>query len=138
MNSIIGSIILYVLEIRGPSLLNSNWACIKRVQTLLLHCIIECKRIVPQHIVQAELVACPFRTETIFRLVELLHHLCKFIDSAVGRDRYPYLGYLFGRLQCRYSYVSYFLQSVGISIDHIPMLCILWMLLATSCLVSRR
>jgi hypothetical protein len=93
MDSLIRPTVLYGSEIWGPSLLESDWASVERVQTLLLRRIIRCKQTVPQHIILAEFGARPFRLETVFRLVSFLHRIRSFADSVKGRDRYPYLAY---------------------------------------------
>ena len=54
MDSLIRPIVLYGLEIWGPSLLELDWASIERVQTLLLCRIIRYKQTVPHHIILAK------------------------------------------------------------------------------------
>jgi hypothetical protein len=66
MEAIIRPTVLYGSEIWGSSLLQTDWARLERVQTLLLRRIIRCKRTVPQPIIQAEFGVHPFRLEVIF------------------------------------------------------------------------
>jgi hypothetical protein len=75
MDSFIRPIFLYGSKICGPSLLESDWASVERVQTLLLRRIIRCKQIVTHHIILAEFGARPFQLETMFRLVSFLYHI---------------------------------------------------------------
>jgi hypothetical protein len=46
-----------------------------------------------QHIFLADFGARPFRLETMFRLVSLLHRIWIFADSMKGQDQYSYLAY---------------------------------------------
>jgi hypothetical protein len=91
MEAIIRPTVLYGSEIWGPSLIQTDWARLERVQTLLLRRIIRCKRTVPQSIIQAEFGVQPFRLEVIFRLISFIHRVRSFRDSATRRERYPYL-----------------------------------------------
>jgi hypothetical protein len=110
--------------------LESNWASIERVQTLLLRHIIKCKQTVPHHIILAEFGAWPFRLETMFKLVSFLHCIQGLADLAKGRDRYPYLAYCssktislsspLGRARGWFAGVSVLLESVGIQMDRLP------------------
>ena len=75
MDSLIRPTVLYSSEIWGPSLLESDWALVERVQTLLLRCIIRCKQTVPHHIILAEFEARPFQLETVFGPVSFLHRI---------------------------------------------------------------
>jgi hypothetical protein len=130
MDSLIRPTVLYGSEIWGPSLLESDWASVERVQTLLLRRIIRCKQSVPHHIILAEFGARPFRLETVFGLVSFLHRIWGLADSAKGRDRYPYLAYCssetialsspLGRARGWFAGVSDLLESVGIQIDRLP------------------
>ena len=86
MDSLIQPIVLYGYEIWGPRLLESNWASVKRVQILLLQCIIKCKQIVPQHIIVAEFGTQPFRHETVINLVSYLHRIRSFLNSTKGKN----------------------------------------------------
>jgi hypothetical protein len=130
MDSLIRPTVLYGSKIWGPSLLESNWTSIERVQTLLLCRIIRCKQTVPHHIILAEFGARPFRLETVFVLVFFLHRIRGLTDSAKGRDRYSYLAYYssktialsnpLGRAQSWFTGVSNLLKSVGIQMDRLP------------------
>jgi hypothetical protein len=91
MEAIIRPTILCGSEIWWLSLLQIDWAGMERVQTLLLRCIIHCKRTIPQSIIQAEFGVHPFYLEVIFHLVSFLHRVRPFKDFATGRERYPYL-----------------------------------------------
>jgi hypothetical protein len=110
MDSLIRPTVLYGSEIWGPSLLESDWASVERVQTLLLRRIIRCKQTVPQHIILAEFGARPFRLETMFGLVSLLHRIRSLADSTKGRDRYPYLAY------CSSETIALSSSSVGLDV----------------------
>lgn len=129
MDTLIRPTVLYGSEIWGPSLLESDWAAVERVQTLLLRRIIRCKCTIPQQIILAEFGAQPFCLETAFRLVSFLHRVRSFADTLKGRDRYPYLAYCSseaidrtqpGKTKCWYTGVSKFLKAVGLHIDHLP------------------
>jgi len=85
---------------------------------------------VPQPIIQAKFTARPFRIKTIFKLVELFHHIRRFTNSTTDKDQHPYLAYRSSnavsqyicpprRAQCWYFEVSYILQSFGISMDRL-------------------
>ena len=131
LNTLIRPIVLYGAEIWGPSLLESDWASVERVQILLLRRIIKCKQIVLQHIILAEFGAQPFRLKTIFRLVSFLHRIQGLADSSKGQDKYPFLAYCFaqtiacathlGRAKCWLIGVSSLLASVGIQLDCLPL-----------------
>jgi hypothetical protein len=54
--------------------LEFDWAMIDRVQVLMLHRIIKCRRSILQAIM-AEFVASPFNIEAIFGLVSLLQQV---------------------------------------------------------------
>jgi hypothetical protein len=102
----------------------------QRVQIIFLRRIIKCKQIVPQPIVLAEFGAQPFRLETVFDLISLLHRIRRFVDTAKGRDRYPYLAYRSSESiasasslvhsRCRYVGVLDLLASTSITMDHLP------------------
>lgn len=102
----------------------------ERVQTLLLRRIIWCKCTVPQPIIRTEFGVHPLRLEVIFHLVSFLHRVRDFRDSATGRDMHPYLAVFsseaitsahpMGRAWGWYSKASQFLQSVTISLKHLP------------------
>ena len=93
MDTFIHPIFLYGSNIWGSSLLESDWALAEKVQIILLHHIIRCKLVVPQHIILTEFGAQPFQLETVFRLVSFLHLVPGLADSIKSRDRYPYLPY---------------------------------------------
>lgn len=125
MDSIIWPIVLYGGEVWGPSLLESNWAKTKSVQTLMLWHIIKSKRTIP------EFVARPFQIDPMFILVSFLHHIWRFVDWAASRDRYLYRNYCSSKAiasnsptrwdyDCWFSKVSCHLRSMGISIDRLP------------------
>jgi hypothetical protein len=127
MDSLIRPTFLYGLEIWGPSLLEFDWASVKRAQALLVQRIIRCRKTVPQHIILAEFGDDPFLLETVFGLVSLLHRIWSLADSVTGRDRYQYLAYhssetialssSSGRARCWFMGVSDLLESVGIRIN---------------------
>jgi hypothetical protein len=91
MEAIIKPTILYGSKILGPSLLQTDWARLEGVQTLLLKQIIHCKWMVPQTIIHAKFGVHPFRLEVIFRSVSFLHRFRSFKDSTIGKEPYPYL-----------------------------------------------
>jgi hypothetical protein len=90
MEAIIRPIVLYGSEIWGLSLLQTDWARLERVQTLLLRRIIHCKQTVPQPIIQAEFGVHPFalRSSSVWSLSFVESDLSV---STIGRERYPYL-----------------------------------------------
>jgi hypothetical protein len=130
MEAIIRPTVLYGSEIWGSSLLQTDWARLEGVQTLLLRRIIRCKRTVPQPIIQAEFGVHPFRLEVIFRLVSFLRRVRSFRDSTIGRERYPYLALCSsealasdppsGRARGWFSEASRLLQSMTISPERLP------------------
>jgi hypothetical protein len=89
MEAIIRPTVLYGSEIWGPSLIQTDWARLERVQTLLLRRIIRCKCTVPQSIIQAEFGVQPFRLEVIFRLISFLHRVRSFRNSDSRREQVP-------------------------------------------------
>ncbi len=129
MDTLIRPTVLYGSEIWDPSLLESDWASVERVQTLLLCRFIRCKQTIPQHIILAKFGAQPFHLEVIFRLVSLLHRLRGLADARKGCDRYPYLAYCSSeniarmqtrRSKCWYTSVTELLEASRIQIDHLP------------------
>lgn len=97
MDNLIIPTILYGSEVWRLNLLEMGQAITKRVWFLMLHRIIKCRRTIPQAIIQAEFATSPFRIETIFGLVSLLHHVRRFVrrfvDSSRYRDHYSQLEY---------------------------------------------
>jgi len=91
MNTLFRPTVLYDSEVWGPSLLEFDLSSVERVQIILLCRIIRCKQIVPQPIILVEFGAHPFRLEIVFGLVSPMHRLQSFVDTAKGRDQYPYL-----------------------------------------------
>jgi hypothetical protein len=91
MEAIIRPAVLYGSEIWGSSLLQTDWAKLERVQTLLLRRIIRSKWTVLQSIIQAEFGVHPFHFKVIFRLVSFLHRIKFFEESTIRRERNPYL-----------------------------------------------
>ena len=83
--------ILYSFKVKGIGLLEFDWACVKKVQTLLLQHIIKCKQTTPQPIILAKFEAQPLRLDMVFILVSLLHHILGSIDSTKVQDKYSYL-----------------------------------------------
>jgi hypothetical protein len=77
MEAIIRPTVLYGSEIWGPSLLQTDWAKLEGVQTLLLRRIICYKRTVPQPIIQAEFGIHPFALRS-FLLVSFLRRVRSF------------------------------------------------------------
>lgn len=65
----------------------------ERFKVLMLHLIIKCKRMIPQHIVQAQFETHPFHVKATFGSISLLHQVWNFVDLATVRDWYPYLAY---------------------------------------------
>jgi hypothetical protein len=130
MEAIIRPTVLYGSEIWGPSLIQTDWARLERVQTLLLRRIIRCKHTVPQSIIQAEFGVQPFRLEVIFRLISFIHRVRSFKDSTTKRERYPYLAlcssealtsdHSTGHARGWFSEASRLLQSMTISPEHLP------------------
>lgn len=130
LDSLVKPSVLYGSTVWGPSLLESDWASVERVQTLFLQRIIRCHWFTPHNIVLAEFGAHPFRLGTIFSLVWLLHRLRSFVDSFDDRHRYSYLAYCSSmevassdsghRSCCWYTQVSALLGLIGISLDHLP------------------
>jgi hypothetical protein len=79
MDTLVRPTVLYGSKVWGPGLLEFDWSLVERVQIILLCCIIRCKQTVPQRIVLAQsLVLGPFRLETVFGLISLLHRISKF------------------------------------------------------------
>lgn len=73
LDSIIRPTVLYGSKVWGSILLEEDWAKRERVQVLFLCCIIRCKTIVSQNVIQVKFVAHPFGVEAIFGLVSLPH-----------------------------------------------------------------
>jgi len=131
MEVIIKPTILYGLEILGPSVIQTDWARLERVQTLLLRRIIRCKRIVPQSIMQVRFGVQPFRLEVIFRLISFIHRVKSFKNSDSMRERYPYLAlcssevlasdHSTGRTRGWFSEASRLLQWMTISPERLPL-----------------
>jgi hypothetical protein len=85
------STILYGSEVWRSCLLESDWASIEKVQTLLL--LHQMQSSNPQPIILAKFGVWPFQLEILFNVVSFLHHIQSFVDLAKGQDRYPYLAY---------------------------------------------
>lgn len=66
LDSLVRSTVLYGSMVWGPSLLSSDWASIKRVQTLFLQRIIRCHKFTPHSIILAKFGAHPFSLVAIF------------------------------------------------------------------------
>ncbi len=127
LDSLVKPKALYGSMVWVPSLLDSDWATIERVQILLLYHIIRCHQSTSYSILLAEFNAHPFRLRAIFDLVWFLHRLCGFADSADGCHRYSYLSYCSSvdiadfdtatRAHCWYALTTTLLRSIVIKID---------------------
>ena len=128
MDTLIRPTMIYGSEVWGPSLLDSDWASVERVQTLLLCRFIRCKQTVPHNIILAEFGAKPFRLEAIFRIVSYLHRIRSLVDTR-GENIYPYLAYCSSenithnrtsRTKCWFIGMTELLGLIGIQPDHLP------------------
>jgi hypothetical protein len=129
MDTLVRPTVLYGFEVWELGLLESDWSLTERVQ-IILHHIIRCKHIIRQPIVLVEFVACPFRLETVYGLMSLLHCIQSFADTTKGKDWYPFLAYCSSESialasslihsHCWYVGVSVLLVLVGITMDRLP------------------
>lgn len=90
-DTIIKLTVLYGVEVRGLYMSFIDWACVKRVHSVMFQGMICCKQTVPQAIVQAEFGAYPLVLENICKLVFFLCKIYNLGDFAFGLVRYLYL-----------------------------------------------
>jgi hypothetical protein len=89
MDAIIRPTVLYGSEICGPNLLQTGWARLEGVQTLLLRHIIRCKRTVPHPIIQAELASTHSTLRSFSAWSLSLVELDIFVTLPLGKSGIP-------------------------------------------------